>query len=71
MGAVFDSARTSLQRVDLHRVRRLRARYPGADRKSHGVSAADAAVILLDHDVPSAFVPAMAVLASTEGNQTS
>jgi hypothetical protein len=52
-------------------VRRLRARYPGADRKSRGASADDAALILLDHDVPSAFVPAMAVLASTEGNQTS
>jgi hypothetical protein len=48
-------------------VRRLRGRYPAADRKSRGATADDAAVILLDHHVPSAFVPPLAVLASTEG----
>lgn len=48
---------------------KLRGRFPAADRTSRGEPADQAAVTLLDHDVPAAFVPAMAVLASTEGKK--
>jgi hypothetical protein len=50
-------------------VSKLRARYPAADRKTRGANAEEAAMTMLGHDVPSAFVPAMAVLASMEGKQ--
>ena len=50
-------------------VSKLRTRYPAADRKTRGANAEQAAMTMLDHDVPSAFVPAMAVLASIEGKK--
>ena len=52
-------------------VSKLRTRYPAADRKTRGANAEQAATTMLDHDVPSAFVPAMAVLASIEGKKKS
>lgn len=48
----------------------LRARYPAAERSSRGATPEEAARVLLGHQVPSAFVPALAVLTSIEG-QTS
>lgn len=54
-----------------HVFRRLRRRYPAADRATTDTTAEDAAATLLEHRVPSAFVPAMAVLSSLERKRSS
>lgn len=50
-------------------VARLRRRYRAADRESRNLPREGAAAVLVQHRVPSAFIPPLAVLNSSEGER--